>query len=455
MSEAGPSKRKRGPKQKPRGDPTGQEQPQWYGKRRKILYEEREVIPVTHTTDLGAHTLLQFKLGSDERNKAAKFIRTNMLQHRNMNWVLLSQMNDFDKLETWISGKWKEVLKCDRPQYGELTIEFLSTFHWNDGSFNEPDAVSFALGRHTHEMSIPQFAVHTGFYTQEEIATPEFLTGLRGAFKGPVRKECCLNASDLANFWSTISTAPFSKAMVGTYIKDPILRYIHKILSCTIIARKSGEDKVTLRDLFCMLCIVEGRTVNFASLLAWSFARGRRGGARAGLDMGPYITRIAESLGVFDRYDRELMTKGPNTIYFGTRELRKAGIWTYTEPPQWEHAIQGPQVHPPEGTDAAEAMHMGLPPRSQRPLHRRELPGQQYARREPAPEPLTLDSLYDSMDYRFGQIQDQMHAGFDDMRTIMEQNQQRNAEALRYMMGNMHMDIPDFFRGADQPPPHQ
>ncbi|MFS7939248.1 hypothetical protein Hanom_Chr05g00449441 [Helianthus anomalus] len=92
------------------------------------------------------------------------------------------------------------------------------------------------------------------------------------------------------------------------------------------------------------MCRVQGREFNLAIVLADSFSRGRRGGIRAGLDMGPYITRIATNLGVFDIYRPEFLHQGPTTAMFGLLDLQKAGIVTWTEPYGWRPIQEGPHV---------------------------------------------------------------------------------------------------------------
>ncbi|MFS7967035.1 hypothetical protein Hanom_Chr09g00780991 [Helianthus anomalus] len=58
------------------------------------------------------------------------------------------------------------------------------------------------------------------------------------------------------------------------------------------------------------MCCVEGQSMNLASVLAWSFTCTRRGGNRADLDMVAYITRIAQNLNVFDKYNPAHLHKG-------------------------------------------------------------------------------------------------------------------------------------------------
>ncbi|MFS7949525.1 hypothetical protein Hanom_Chr06g00572591 [Helianthus anomalus] len=52
--------------------------------------------------------------------------------------------------------------------------------------------------------------------------------------------------------------------------------------------------------VFCSFCMVKGWKANLACVLAWSSTGVRRGGHKAALDMGPYITRLARILKAFD-----------------------------------------------------------------------------------------------------------------------------------------------------------
>ncbi|KAJ0702210.1 hypothetical protein HanPI659440_Chr14g0526781 [Helianthus annuus] len=182
--------------------------------------------------------------------------------------------------------------------------------------------------------------------------------------------------------------------------------------------------------------------MNLATVLADSFSRGRRGGHRAGLAMGTYITRIAENLGVFTRYVPQFLHEGPKTMTFGIRELQQAGIVSWTEPYGWEPIRQGPQVQPPEGHPAEDLMLQVDPTHRQRPPQRHELPAHQYPRRQPPPEPLTLQSLSGYVEQRFDRLEHLIEA--------IQLGQERQDDALRYMMSTHMMGILDFFQPRQQ-----
>lgn len=86
-------------------------------------------------------------------------------------------------------------------------------------------------------------------------------------------------------------------------------------------------------------------------IMLTSFVRGRHlKGASTRLSLGPYLIRLAERLGVFKRYHKEYFTEGPAT--------RICELW---DPQRWMSVRLGPHTPPPSGTDAAIALHMGVP----------------------------------------------------------------------------------------------
>ncbi|KAJ0765840.1 hypothetical protein HanPI659440_Chr08g0308331 [Helianthus annuus] len=283
------------------------------------------------------------------------------------------------------------MVDCALDQYEELVFEFHSTWKHKEGKFTDDKAVSFSLGRRVFEMNMAWFAVASGFYTPEEVQQPGFVTSLREAYS--TDREYSVGAAELRRFWSTISDHPFALTNLITSVCNPVYRYVLKILSTTLVGWKSGENKANWIEIFILMCRVENREMNLATTLAASFSRGRRGGLRAALAMGPYITRLGSNLGVFDKYNPRFLNEGPKTIIFGMRELQQAGIVSYTEPYGWEEIRQGPHVQPPEGHPTADVIMQIEPTNRQRPPQWHERPAPQYPRRQPPPEPPILQSL--------------------------------------------------------------
>ncbi|MFS7917955.1 hypothetical protein Hanom_Chr03g00195271 [Helianthus anomalus] len=72
-------------------------------------------------------------------------------------------------------------------------------------------------------MNMARFAIVSGLYTEEEVKRSEFVTCLRGAYTK-----------------STIFDYPFATTNLITSVRNPMYRYVLKILSITLVGRNSG-----------------------------------------------------------------------------------------------------------------------------------------------------------------------------------------------------------------------
>src|ERR1043165_9116028 len=156
------------------------------------------------------------------------------LQHRTINWELMGVLDQHERMEEMLGPKWMAILKCDRPQYRELTVEFYSTFRYNADRFLEQHAVSFSLGRRLYEFSVPRFAVVAGIYTDKEVKASGFSRLLRGSYKK--KRSSSILTRDLKEFWRTIAVGEFGNNVTESRIRDPVIRFIHRILACTLVA---------------------------------------------------------------------------------------------------------------------------------------------------------------------------------------------------------------------------
>ncbi|MFS7912608.1 hypothetical protein Hanom_Chr02g00131951 [Helianthus anomalus] len=202
----------------------------------RVITYKGDGIPHGQSTVLWDSPLLQFDYLSDEYSR-------------------LDVIKTVERLEQLLGPKFRMALDWDAPQYYELTLEFHSTFQYkHQGGFAEPDV--------------------TGFYTQQEVEDPGFVGLLRGVVKK--RQDHCVLKEDLARFWRTIAISPFSNNMVASDIRDPLYRFVHKILAAMLIGMHEGDNKVNRHNLFFLMCMVESRPTNLASVLAWSFVRPKK-----------------------------------------------------------------------------------------------------------------------------------------------------------------------------------
>ncbi|KAJ0616390.1 hypothetical protein HanRHA438_Chr02g0088541 [Helianthus annuus] len=385
------------------------------------------------------HPILKFEEDTLEYGKFEKLKDTELLQNQVINWKWLNEIGAEQEVRELLGERLIEALNCIEPQYEELVLEFHSTWVHKEGRFDQGTAVSFSFGRRMYEMNVPRFAVVSGLYTEEEVKRPEFASYLRDAYKK--RRDCSVGGKELEEFWKTISNRTFGLTNLITSVRNPVYRYVLKILSTTLVGRKSGENKANWIDLFILMCRVQGKEFNLATVLADSFSRGRRGGIRAGLDMGSYITRIATNLGVFDTYLPEFLHEGPTTAMFGLQELQKAGIVSWQKPYGWEPIKEGPHVQTPHVRPAKDASIQTEPSHKQQPpqVHERSVPESQ--RRHPLPEPLTL-SFSGYVEQRFDRLEQLIE--------VLQRSQSRQEDVLHYMMTVQSMRIPDFFRPGQE-----
>jgi hypothetical protein len=110
---------------------------------------------------ISEHTLLQFAEATSQAEACAGIIDMELLQPRTFDWECVDQIGQRDRLEAFLSLRWRAALAAPAQQYLELTIEFISTLEHTLGDFSAPTAVSFSLGRRVYDMTIPQFAVAT------------------------------------------------------------------------------------------------------------------------------------------------------------------------------------------------------------------------------------------------------------------------------------------------------
>ncbi|KAM0070962.1 hypothetical protein Hdeb2414_s0001g00019411 [Helianthus debilis subsp. tardiflorus] len=267
-------------------------------------------------------------------------------------------------------------------------------------------------------MSLPQFAEATGFYTDQEVES-EFRGLLRQVVKE--EKDYCVLKEELARFWRAIAISPFSNNMVASDIRDPVYRFVHKILVSTLIGRHEWDNKVNQHSLFCLMCMVERRPAYLASILAWSLVRPKKGGGKARLYGGSYITMLAANLGIFVDFPPERMRTGPTPSLMELRSFQMARIVTCDDPPVWSEVLPAPPSPDPA---TEEATHTTIPERYQVPLQRHQLPAREYPVRQPRPEPLTLEAVYDRMDR---------------LSDLVEQVRQETRDGVRVIMDHFHL----------------
>ncbi|KAF5808039.1 hypothetical protein HanXRQr2_Chr04g0140881 [Helianthus annuus] len=256
---------------------------------------------------------LQFPVGSRARGRCARLRTIPIGEHVGIDWELLATVGEIERAReiVGLDTPWSRLFQLAmEDSYPELTYEFCSTFTYaphpadyvEDPLFPVHE-VTFRLAGQQFEMSVREFAVHTGLYTEPELDTDLYTQAVT-----------MMDRQTLISFWRAISRVPFGKSwQKATTIVDPLYRYLHQVIASTIVPRGSSKEKVNLSDLFFLYCLLRRQLCDLAASLAEYFATAYHRQLRGFLHTGSFITAIARSLGIVPELDPLLSDPVPSS----------------------------------------------------------------------------------------------------------------------------------------------
>ncbi|GJY45546.1 hypothetical protein Tco_0434609 [Tanacetum coccineum] len=172
----------------------------------------------------------------------------------------------FRRQEIFVSHAWRRLFDIQAPLVQEFILEFFSTYRIGiEMGLDVADYLCFQLGGARCSMTWRQFILALGLNTAKEMTKDEF-----GAY------------------WDFLRGAPSY-----TYIRDPIRRLCHMLISYNIFGRGKASKKVTTTDLF-YLRSMDRETANASYILAqylFRYAEGRKSSSK--LSRGHFIGRLA------------------------------------------------------------------------------------------------------------------------------------------------------------------
>ncbi|GKE29171.1 hypothetical protein Tco_1444555 [Tanacetum coccineum] len=204
-----------------------------------------------------------------------------------------------------------------------------------------------------------QFILALGLHTAEEMAEDRFGAYWLGS------ERLIPDKGDLSDYWVKISSGRdfLRGAPSYTYIRDPVRRLCHRLISYSISGRGQAPEKVTATDLF-YLRIMDRGAANIPYLLAQYLFRhteGRKSGAR--LFGGHFIGCLAHHFGlVSDDGLRGLFVMACELPLIGMGKLVKLNIFAEDAPAidEGDQAVLAPvqalQQPPPPPPVAARTM---------------------------------------------------------------------------------------------------
>ncbi|GJW52285.1 hypothetical protein Tco_0093636 [Tanacetum coccineum] len=198
-----------------------------------------------------------------------------------------------DGQEVFVSHAWSRLFEIQAPLAREFLLEFFSTCRIGDEmGLDVAGTPCFQLGGARRSMTWTQFILALGLHTVEEMV--EISSG-RDFLRG---------------------------APLYTYIRDPVQRLCHRLITYSISGRWQAPEKVNVTDLFYLRNMDRG-AANVSYLLAqylFRHAEGRKSSAR--LSGGHFIGHLAHHFGlVSDDGLRGLSVVTHEIPLIGMREL--------------------------------------------------------------------------------------------------------------------------------------
>ncbi|GJX39287.1 hypothetical protein Tco_0252590 [Tanacetum coccineum] len=221
-----------------------------------------------------------------------------------------------DGQEVFVSHAWRRLFEIRAPLVHEFLLKFFSTWIGDEMGL-------YAAGLHTaEEMAEDRFGA---YWLGSERVIPD---------KG-----------DLSDYWVEISSGRdfLRGAPSYTYIKDPVWRLCHRLISYNISGRRQAPEKVTATDLF-YLRSIDREAANVSYLLAqylFGYPEGRKSGAR--LSGGHFIRCLGHHFGlVSDDGLRGLSIMTREIPLIDTGELVKLNIYIEIGD-DWAWVAPGPE----------------------------------------------------------------------------------------------------------------
>ncbi|KAJ0680757.1 hypothetical protein HanPI659440_Chr16g0627931 [Helianthus annuus] len=167
-------------------------------------------------------------------------------------------VNQLDRFNNIVRGPLAVALNTRLRSVHQCTMEFYSTFIFNSrcDPFDH-DAVTFRCGGTTFTTSMAQFGAIIGLYSEEESGNEENTGGLRD-----------LDATERQAAWAQIGEGIYNPSSTkNTKLRDPLYRYIHRLLTYSLNQRHDSSGVVGLKDLVVLHCIHNQKPLDVPYLL--------------------------------------------------------------------------------------------------------------------------------------------------------------------------------------------
>ncbi|KAJ0936762.1 hypothetical protein HanRHA438_Chr03g0134741 [Helianthus annuus] len=192
-------------------------------------------------------------------------------------------VNQLDRFNNLVTGPLRITLTTRLRSVHECTMEFYSTFTFNSrcDPFDN-DGVAFRCGGTKYSISMAQFGAIVGLYTEEDSGSEENTGGVRD-----------LDENERQAAWAQIGEGHYNPSNTkSTKLRDPLHRYIHRVLGYFLSQRHDSSGVVGLRDLIVLHCIHTRRHLDVPFLLLRNMHLNRLAHAPTPIFFGGWVYRL-------------------------------------------------------------------------------------------------------------------------------------------------------------------
>ncbi|KAI3797201.1 hypothetical protein L1987_32456 [Smallanthus sonchifolius] len=248
------------------------------------------------------HPYLRFskRREAECRSRMHNLVNRHEEPYLRVSYNTLNTVNQAGRYNNLTNVQWRRVFDHDSESVPELTMEFLASFNFNTSTTDAWDesAVTFRLGGTWHETSVARFGIDLGIYTMDELEAKSDIASYHTFPDEEYRQHPTFGVTR-HEFWSQIGLGTYSPSRTkSSKLKDPLHRYIHRLLSHSVTARGQSEGVVNLRDLFILYAMVNHQPCNISYLFCTLFAKNATASAATPLFGGSWIVQVYESYGV-------------------------------------------------------------------------------------------------------------------------------------------------------------
>ncbi|KAJ9544890.1 hypothetical protein OSB04_024597 [Centaurea solstitialis] len=320
-------------------------------KRQKTRASKTAAVLNFHAPD-GSHVFTSFtndptlnaRKKEEYQDIVNRLLPRQILMPKRVDWDLLRSMHvendikailekhayDEDGNEYYICHAWDRVFDIAETLYRELIVEFVATFRFDAikalGEFHQ-SCMTFRLGGVWRSLSLVDFALALGIYTQLDVDAPGFEEYMWATAKRP-------DDFDPRLAWVILGDGDYHGNLKVKGFIASTDRLLHRMLIQAVNARSSSEEKVTVHDLWLLEQLsTDDKYPNAPYLIAAQLAKasGYREGSR--IVGGQYVTLLAKHFGILTDTAIASMTNLGEMGLIDMDQLRGMGV------ARVEHAI--------------------------------------------------------------------------------------------------------------------